>query len=240
MLCRLGDFDFDISCRSPKNYKRFEPYAVAQGNAGLSVEVSDEQLKAEEKTAFAEQGIVFGPSACEFTAVHRQLADWLPLHNAFVMHSAVIEANGEGIAFAAHSGTGKTTHMLLWQRLLGEKMIIVNGDKPIIRFFDGEPDTPYAYGTPWAGKEGIQTNAKIPLNNICFIERAEKNETVKIDKKEALSYLYSQIYMPNDGSSRIEIFDKLDKLIDFADFYIIRCNMDISAAETAFKVIFDI
>ena len=39
---------------------------------------------------------------------------------------------------------------------------------------------------------------------------------------------------------RIEIFDKLDKLIDFADFYIIRCNMDISAAETAFKVIFDI
>ncbi len=238
MLCRLGDFDFDISCRSPKNYKRFEPYAVAQGNAGLSVEVSDEQLKAEEKTAFAEQGIVFGPSACEFTAVHRQLADWLPLHNAFVMHSAVIEANGEGIAFAAHSGTGKTTHMLLWQRLLGEKMIIVNGDKPIIRFFDGEPDTPYAYGTPWNGKESMGCNMKTRLRHICLIERADENSAVPLETDAAVSLLFNQTYMPRDPAAVAATMAMMNRLINSCRLWRIRCNMDISAAETAYKAIF--
>lgn len=238
MLCRLGDFDFDISCRSPKNYKRFEPYAVPQGNAGLSVEVSDEQLKAEEKTAFAEQGIVFGPSACEFTAVHRQLADWLPLHNAFVMHSAVIEANGEGIAFAAHSGTGKTTHMLLWQRLLGEKMIIVNGDKPIIRFFDEEPDTPYAYGTPWNGKESMGCNMKTRLRHICLIERADENSAVPLETDAAVSLLFNQTYMPRDPAAAAATMAMMNRLISSCRLWRIRCNMDISAAETAYKAIF--
>lgn len=238
MLCRLGDFDFDISCRSPKNYKRFEPYAVAQGNAGLSVEVSDEQLKAEEKTAFAEQGIVFGPSACEFTAVHRQLADWLPLHNAFVMHSAVIEANGEGIAFAAHSGTGKTTHMLLWQRLLGEKMIIVNGDKPIVRFFDSEPDIPYAYGTPWNGKESMGCNMKTRLRHICLIERADENSAVPLETDAAVSLLFNQTYMPRDPAAAAATMAMMNRLISSCRLWRIRCNMDISAAETAYKAIF--
>ena len=65
----------------------------------------------------------------------RKLAEWLPLHDAFVLHSATFDVDGVGVVFAAHSGTGKTTHMLLWQKLLGDKMTIVNGDKPIVRFF---------------------------------------------------------------------------------------------------------
>ena len=60
---------------------------------------------------------------------------------------------------------------------------------------------------------------------------------------EVLQTLVNDIILEYKKSGSItmtQLFDKLDKLIDFADFYIIRCNMDISAAETAFKVIFDI
>ena len=66
----------------------------------------------------------------------RAFAEQLPHYNAFVLHSATFDVSGVGVAFAAHSGTGKTTHMMLWQKLLGERMTIVNGDKPIVRFFD--------------------------------------------------------------------------------------------------------
>lgn len=235
MICRLGDFDFDISCRSPQNIKRFEPYAEPKGKAVFSASVSDGQLKEEEKIAFKEQGIVFGPSACEFTAIHRQLADWLPLHNAFVMHSAVIEANGEGIAFAAHSGTGKTTHMLLWQKMLGDKMTVVNGDKPIIRFLNGEP---YAYGTPWNGKEAMGCNMKTRLRHICLIERADENSAEPLGTDAAVSLLFNQTYMPRDPAAAAATMAMMNSLIGACRLWKIRCNMDISAAETAYGAIF--
>ena len=82
-----------------------------------------------------------------FHAAYTDIAEKIPLSNAFVLHSATIDVEGVGVAFSAHSGTGKTTHMNLWQELLGDKMVVVNGDKPIVRFFDEEPNQPYAYGT---------------------------------------------------------------------------------------------
>lgn len=227
----------DLTIRFDNKYdfleKMCKDYICEEAVPDLILSATDEEISAE-----IEEGSVNHPAYLETLAVYRKLSDFLTKSDGLLMHGVVLNVNGSGVSFLAKSGTGKSTHMFLWKKLLGEKCTVVNGDKPLLRF--SQDGIVYAYGTPWAGKEGIQTNAKIPLNNICFIERAEKNETFKIDKKEALSYLYSQIYMPNDGSSRIEIFDKLDKLIDFADFYIIRCNMDISAAETAFKVIFDI
>ena len=41
--------------------------------------------------------------------------------------------------FCGSSGTGKTTHMLLWQKMLGDRFKFINGDKPIIRFIDNVP-----------------------------------------------------------------------------------------------------
>ena len=43
----------------------------------------------------------------------------------------LISFDGQGIAFAAPSGTGKTTHIKLWQRLYGDRVEIINGDKPL-------------------------------------------------------------------------------------------------------------
>ena len=48
------------------------------------------------------------------------------------MHGAVIEYEGNGYMFSADSGTGKTTHILLWRKFLGDKVKIVNGDKPFL------------------------------------------------------------------------------------------------------------
>ena len=96
----------------------------------------------------------------------------MPDFDAFLLHAAVIEVDGLAYAFAAPSGTGKTTHIALWKKFFGDRANIINGDKPIIRFENG---TPYIYGTPWCGKEGYNINTKAPLAALCFIERSPEN-----------------------------------------------------------------
>lgn len=175
----------------------------------------------------------------EGTELHRNVAEWLPLHNAFVLHSACFDVDGVGVAFAAHSGTGKTTHMQLWQELLRDKMVIVNGDKPIVRFFDDEPETPYAYGTPWNGKEHLGCNMRTPLKHICFIERSETNFVEKIDKSDAIERIFNQVYMPKDPVAVMNTMQLIDRLLSCCKLWTIHCNMEPEAAEIAYNTIFN-
>jgi hypothetical protein len=114
-------------------------------------------------------------------------------------------------------------------------MKIINGDKPIIRFLD---ETPYAYGTPWAGKEGFQINGKTPLTDICFIERAKENKIVRITPEEALKPLMNQILIPSDPLAAVKMLDLLDKLLKTTRLWVIYCDPTIEAAEVASKAIF--
>ena len=109
--------------------------------------------------------------------------------DAFVMHAAVIAVGDKAYAFTAKSGTGKSTHICLWRKLLGEQVYVVNGDKPALRYIDGKL---YAYGTPWCGKDGININMKVPLAGICFLRRGEENIIRRLSEKEAMAYVISQ------------------------------------------------
>ena len=175
----------------------------------------------------------------ETIAFYRKLADWLPQKNAFVLHSALFDVEGTGIAFAAHSGTGKTTHMRLWEQLLGERFKVVNGDKPIVRFFDNEPNIPYGYGTPWCGKEKLGCNSKTVLKHICFIERATENSCEPMNPNEAVDLIFNQVYMPNNPLAALNTMQLINRLINSCCLWKIKCNMDISAAETAYNTIFN-
>ena len=172
-------------------------------------------------------------------AYHKKIADCLPLHNAFLLHSACFDVDGVGVAFAAHSGAGKTTHMLLWQKLLGDRLKIVNGDKPIIRFFEDDPASPYAYGTPWCGKERLGCNMRTPLRHICFIERAEENSCTPINASDAVNRIFNQVYMPADPKAVACTLELVNRLLSSCKLWLIRCNMDISAAETSYNAIFN-
>ena len=175
----------------------------------------------------------------EITDLSRQLAEWLPNNGAFVLHSACFDVDGVGVAFAAHSGTGKTTHMNLWQELLGDRMTIVNGDKPIVRFFEDEPETPYAYGTPWNGKERLGCNMRTPLKHICFIERSETNYVEKMEKSDVIDRIFNQVYMPKDPIAVMNTMQLIDRLLSCCNLWTIHCNMDPTAAEVAYKTIFN-
>ena len=203
----------------------------------FALSISDDDIKYEQDIYDGETEINH-PSILKKMVLFRKLGELLPERNAFVLHSACFDVDGVGVAFAAHSGTGKTTHMNLWQKLLGDRMVIVNGDKPIVRFFDDEPETPYAYGTPWNGKEHLGCNMRTKLKHICFIERSETNFVKKIEKSDAIEHIIKQVYMPQNTVAVVKTMELIDRLLSCCNLWKIHCNMEDEAAEIAYNTIF--
>ena len=153
-----------------------------------------------------------------------------------VLHASSIAWRGNGIAFSANSGTGKSTHVGLWQRLLGDEVTIVNDDKPAIVF---EGDQALLCGTPWSGKNAINTNVTVPLKAIVFIERGEKNSICRLDPLRSYFYLTSQLARPyydvNLGEKLVEFGERL---LANVPIYCLTCNISTEAVETVIKEIF--
>lgn len=75
---------------------------------------------------------------CEMLALFKQIAETLPLYGVYLLHGAGIKYKEHGIIFLASSGVGKTTHVNLWKKYLGDEVEIVNGDKPFLKEEDGK------------------------------------------------------------------------------------------------------
>lgn len=235
--CKLADFNVLFDSDIKQLPKILRDYLFDFETADISVNISDADIEFE-KQAVKEETPNTYLTTYKLAALFRKMAENLPEWDAFVLHSACFDVEGTGVAFAAHSGTGKTTHMGLWQQYLGEKMVVVNGDKPIIRFFPEEPDIPYAYGSPWNGKEHFGCNMRTKLRHICFIERSETNFVEKIDKKAAVDRIMKQVYMPENPQAMLKTIELINRLFSCCELWIIHCNMESQAAEIAYNAVF--
>ena len=226
---RLAEINFCIENRFNYIEEMCSDY-LTDGAPNVAISVTEEQIDAECADGQYDKGYL------ESLAVYRQIAEKIIDYNGFLMHGVVLDVQGMGIAFLAKSGVGKSTHTTLWQEVLGERMTIINGDKPLIRIIDGEIR---AYGTPWAGKEKIQTNTFTLLNKICFIERAKENSCTEIPKGQVLEKLLSQIYRPKNGLRLAITIELIEKVIEKCKFYAIRCNKEIQAAQVAIDTLLE-
>lgn len=169
---------------------------------------------------------------CESLCIYRHIAQEMLRYDALLMHAAIIAVDGQAYAFAAQSGTGKTTHIRLWRKLLGRKVKSVNGDKPILRF---EGDTLYAYGTPWAGKENLEHKIRRPLKAICFLERGKENRIRKMSADEAIGCIFHQLLIPDNEEDAERFFALVDRMLSTVNFYVMQCNMELEAAQVAYE-----
>ncbi len=226
-VIRLAELNIGIENKFLYIYDMCRDY-VTNEKPDFIVSVTDSEISREYRGLSGDEGYF------ESLAIYRKIAEKVIYYNTFLLHGVVIDVEGCGVGFLAKSGMGKTTHMLLWKKLLKNKITVVNGDKPLIRVTDGKI---YAYGTPWAGKEKFQTNTRTDLKNICFIERSLKNKCILLNKEEAFNRIVNQVYMPGSTDLIFSILELIYELIDKTDFYLIKCNTDISAAKVAYSKI---
>ena len=121
---------------------------VSPDECDFSVSATPEEIAAENS-----DGGTFSPAYCESLALYRKICTRMLDYDAFLLHAAVVSYGGRGFAFAAKSGTGKSTHVAQWMRALGDDVTVVNGDKPILRWRSGEDagtlgETPGGEGAP--------------------------------------------------------------------------------------------
>ena len=105
---------------------------VLPDECNYSVSATPEEIAAEN----SDEG-TFSPAYCESLALYRKICTHMLDYDAFLLHAAVVSYAGRGFAFAAKSGTGKSTHVAQWMRALGDDVTVVNGDKPILRWQNG-------------------------------------------------------------------------------------------------------
>jgi hypothetical protein len=169
----------------------------------------------------------------ETLAVYRKIAERMPAYNTFLFHGSCVAVDGIGYLFTAKSGTGKSTHSRLWRELLGDRAVMVNDDKPLIRV---NPDgTATVYGTPWDGKHHLSTNIAVPLKAICILERAKQNTIRQITAGEAYPMLLQQAYRPMDSTALSKTLTLIDKLAASVSLWRLGCNTDIEAARVAYE-----
>ena len=206
--------------------------------AGIDVEVTD---PTENVTAYLKDYVVpeegtaaFSAAGGELLSLHREVAENMPCFDRLVCHGALIEAEGKGILFTAPSGTGKTTHIRLWKQWGGDRVRIINGDKPILSV---EKSGITAWGTPWRGKERMGENASVPLSAIVLLERSGEDRIQKEDPAEYLDRLLQQIYLPEERAASDKTYELAEQLFTRVPFYRLFCTMNRAAYEEAAGVL---
>lgn len=158
-------------------------------------------------------------------------------YNGFVVHASSIAYKGTGLAFSAESGTGKSTHTALWLKNCPDDTVMLNDDKPIFRYF--ENDGWYIYGTPWAGTTGLNTNLKVPLKALVFLERSRTNSIRRLASAEVISRFFEAVISPMSDEITDKILELLGLLIEKSNVCLLKCNMENEAMETVKKFLYE-
>lgn len=216
------------------NLRRFSEPFIYEGDKepDFSLSVSDERLaKLMEKAA---EGVTL--ETMENFIYSSDFSRKAIKYRTMLVHSSALVYDNGAYLFSADSGVGKSTHTRLWLKAFGDKVHIMNDDKPVVKLLD---DRAIVCGTPFDGGSGIALNENYPLKAIIFIERGEQNSVRIPNNKEIIQKLYFQTAHIVNRETAEKMLVNIERLLLLTKFYVLTCNMDISAAYTAYNSIIE-
>lgn len=226
----LAGIPVQLNNRFPDLVQLCRDYETAKAPL-FALSVSQEEIEAERQS----QTYAFSEGYLETVCIYRKLALEMLRYDVFIMHASVIEVDGEGYAFLAHSGTGKTTQTRLWLEHFGDRARVINGDKPLIRLT--EEGKFVAHGTPWCGKEGMGCNASVPLKALFLLERAPEPSCEKASEEYSIDRIFHQLLMPENPEQMMQLLAMVDRLIETVPCYCLRCEMTDASVVAAYGAV---
>ena len=208
---RPADFSF---APTPEDLRREQEW--------LDAEAQEEGLR---RRAFTEPFL-------ERAVIQRAFADHLFYRDTLLLHGSTVAVDGAAYLFTAPCGTGKSTHTRLWRQIFGARAVMINDDKPFLAIRE---DGVTAYGTPWSGKHGLDTNMAAPLKGICILSRGAENRIRPLAAEDGLEFLIRQCHCPETPDAKIQLRDLVSRLTDAVPLWQMECNRDTEAARVAYE-----
>lgn len=224
----------DKSCSNKQNESKGGKSCKSQVKSDITVTITQANIDFErDRDAEAEHAT---DGYLETLAVYRSIAEQMLDFDTVLMHGSVVGVGDEAFMFTAASGVGKTTRTQWWlQQVPGS--YIINGDKPLLHISDSEV---IACGTPWSGKENLNTDRSAPLRAIILLERSEEiqSENIsegsrdityslhKISFLEAFAMLLQQTYRPASPILMSKTLSLLKKIGENVSVYRYCCSLD--------------
>ncbi len=237
LIYRIADHNVRIRSLYPRVHTLCAAYRT-DGEAEVVLEINREDIvhererAAQEKRAEGVSLLNFSDAYLETLIVYRRLAEYLLKDDLLLFHGSAIALDGEGYLFIARSGTGKSTHTRLWREMFGDRAVMVNDDKPLLRITDTGS---VVYGTPWAGKHGLNNNIRVPLKAVCLLERGKKNQIAPIAPEQAWPALVQHCYRPQQAEMLKKTLALTQSLAGAVRMYCLRCNTSPEAARVAWE-----
>ena len=180
--------------------------------------------------------VKYVPSVTEepWLRLHRLLSEALIEKDVLLFHASAVALDGEGYAFTAPSGTGKSTHVALWKLYYGERLVFVNDDKPFLVFRDEEV---FIAGSPWMGKHRRGENVTVPLRGIAFLNRDKENRLTGLSPVDGYMELMKQVFLPPTKEGMEKVLALLERVVTKVPCYRLACTPDQAAVEAASEML---
>ena len=157
----------------------------------------------------APQGEQYAAGYLESLALYRKICERLIREDVILFHGSALELDGKGYIFTAPSGTGKSTHAALWRQVFGDRVTMINDDKPLLHI---TPEGVTVYGTPWAGKSNLQSNISAPVAGIVLLRQAPDNTIRPLTARESYPRLLSQTHRVQNPGGLMHTLDLVQAL----------------------------
>lgn len=206
----LADVYLDYALRYPETKKYFKNYICAEPSetAGELLTVTDELW--ERHRNVAESSI--SEAYTEFYALLGITSRALLKQGKCLFHGVAFFWRDRAWIITAPSGTGKTTQLRMWQKLFGDEIELINGDKPVMEC--REDGSVWMYPSPWNGKENLSGSKSGRLAGIIYLEQSDHNEFNRIDLRSSILPVYRQFLYYGDYEEEIrEVGHMLDVVL---------------------------
>lgn len=218
----------EILCNA---YKSEEPAAFSVSIAKEDIEL--ERRKSRQEAILEGLPVVqWSDAYLETLAVYRKIAAGLLEYDRLLFHGSAIAVDGEGYLFTAKSGTGKSTHTRLWRERFGDRAMMVNDDKPILKITEKNV---LVCGTPWDGKHHLSCNTIVPLKAVCILHRDGENRIEEISVQEAYPMLLQQSFRPPEAEKMLKTMQLVRQFAEKVKLYALGCNMEPEAADVSYE-----
>ena len=138
----------------------------------------------------------------EYNELTYEISEKIIGMNRCIFHGLAFIWRGKAWIFTGNSGVGKTTQYVRWKQVFGNEIKLLNGDKPVLEFC--ENGQIMVHSSPWRGKENIGTNEKAVLGGIICLKKDNLNKLVKMEKKDAVKFLFLQFIFQGKKTDTIK------------------------------------